>query len=69
MHFILLKMTISSPLKWEIGTAEVTLLWPKFFSVWAHFDDRPKILTYRQIPPNIFYLRLSYENKRKSSTV
>ena len=29
----------------------------------THFDDRPKILTYRQIPPNIFYLRLSYEKK------
>ena len=34
----------------------------------THFDDRPKILTYRQIPPNIFYLRLSYENKSKSNT-
>ena len=32
----------------------------------THFDDRSKILTYREIPPNIFYLRLSYENKRKS---
>ena len=26
LHFILLKMTINSPLKWEISTAEVTLL-------------------------------------------
>ena len=40
----------------------------KAFSVWNHSEDRPKILTYRQIPPNIFYLRLSYEIKSKSST-
>ena len=66
MHFILLNMTINSPLKWEIGTAEATLLWPKFFSVWTHFDDSLKILTYRQILPNIFYLRLSYENKSQA---
>ena len=31
-----------------------------FSRFWTHFDDKPKILTYRQIPPNIFYLRLSY---------
>ena len=35
---------------------------------WTHFDNRPKILTYHQIPPNSFYLRLSDENKTKSST-
>ena len=39
-----------------------------FFWFETHFDDRPKIMTYRQIPPNIFYFRLSYENKSKSST-
>ena len=31
-----------------------------FSRFWTHFNGRPKILTYRQIPPNIFYLRLSY---------
>ena len=61
LHFILLKMTISSPLKLETSTTSYSR-----FGI--HFDDRPKILTYRQIPPNISYLRLSYENKSKSST-
>ena len=50
-------------MKWEIGIAEFTLLWPKIFLVWTHFDDRPKILTYRQILPDIFYLGLYYEIK------
>ena len=27
-----------------------------FFPFWDHLDDRPKILTYRQIFPDIFLL-------------
>ena len=58
LQYILLKMTISSPLKWEISTAEVTLLEPKFFSVRDPFWRQV-----RQVPQNIIYLRLSYENE------
>ena len=29
----------------------------------THFDDKPEILTYRQISPNIFADKLSYGNK------
>ena len=55
LQFILLKMTISIPLKWGISTTAVPLLkQPKFSRFGTHFDDMPKILTYRQISPNIF---------------
>ena len=48
-------MTISIPLKWGISTTAVPLLkQPKFSRFGTHFDDMPKILTYRQISPNIF---------------
>ena len=34
----------------------------------THLDDKPRILTYSQISPNIFFAdKLSYENKSKSS--
>ena len=29
----------------------------------THFEDKPEILTYRQISPNIFADKLSYGNK------
>ena len=55
---------------WNEKLAPQKLLYCKqrFSQFETHFDDRPKILTYLQIPPNIFYLRLPYENKSKSST-
>ena len=54
LHFILLKMTISSPLKWEFSTTAVTSCNQSFSRFGTHFGDRPKVLAYSQIPPNIF---------------
>ena len=53
LHFILPKMTKSRPLIWEISTAPQKLLYcnKSFSRFWTHLDDRPKTLTYRQIPP------------------
>ena len=35
----------------------------------AHFDDRPKILSYREISPNVFFAcKLSYENNSQLSS-
>ena len=40
-----------------------------FFLLGTHFDDRPKILNYRQISTNIFLLKnVSYENNNQSSS-
>ena len=66
LHSILLKMTAL----WKKKLAPQKLLYcNEYFSRFGnHFDDRPKILTYRQIPSNVFYLKLSYENNSKSST-
>ena len=59
MHFILLKMSISSPLNEKLEQQKLLYCNQRFSRFWTHFDDRPKILTYRQISPNIFHLRLS----------
>ena len=58
MHFIHQKMTAL----WNEKLALQKLLYcnQSFSQFWTHFDDRPKILTYRQISPNIFYLSLSF---------
>ena len=45
-------MTISSPLKWEFSTTAYCN--QSFSRFGTHFGDRPKVLTYSQIPPNIF---------------
>ena len=51
LHFILLKMTNNKHLRWVISTNQSC---SRFVT---HFDDKPKILTYRQISPNIFFLK------------
>ena len=61
LHFILLKMTNNKHLRWVISTNQSC---SRFVT---HFDDKPKILTYRQISPNIFFPeKVSYENKSQS---
>ena len=58
LQFILLKMTINTSL-WNEKLAPHSnhfTITEVFFLFGTHFDDRPKILTYRQISPNIFLL-------------
>ena len=61
MHFILLKMRKNKHLRWEISTNK------SCFWFATHFDDKPKILTYRQVSPNIFFpKKVSYENESQA---
>ena len=69
LHFIFLKMTISIPIKLEISTATFTFLEPSFSWFGTHFDNRPKLLIYRQVPPNIFFLLLNFPIKIKVSQI
>ena len=58
LKFILLKMTINTSLwnkKLAPRNSHLTII-KVFFRFGTHFDDRPKILTYRQVSPNIFLL-------------
>ena len=57
-QFIHLKETISIPLKKKLALLE-SLYYKNQSFPWfdTHFDERPKILTYRQTSPNIFWLR------------
>ena len=57
MQLILLKMTVS--IFWiEKSALQQSLYYNRSFSQFrTHFDDRPKILTYRQISSNIFCLQ------------
>ena len=49
LHFILLKMTNNKHLKWEISTNQSCSQFA------THFDEKPKILTYRQVSRHIFF--------------
>ena len=56
VNYMLLKRTISIPLKWEINTTGLTFYNQIFLWFGAHFDDRPKII----------FLLTNCENKIKS---
>ena len=64
LHFILLEMTISSPLKWEISSTAVTLLKPKFFLFWDPFWRHAQSTDLELNSSKYsFTYRMSYENK------
>ena len=57
LQFILLKVTISASLSNEKLAPQQSLYYNRSCSRFGtHFDDKPTILTYRQISPNIFLL-------------
>ena len=61
-------MTISIPLKWEIAPQQSLYYNQDFSRFGTHFDDTSKILTLRQISPNIFACKLSYENNSQAES-